>query len=414
MAPAPPAASSAGGCIDLSHPDEDEVARRIADACGTWGFFQVTGHGIPPGLVGEFRAASAAFFALPGPAKDALRRDGANARGYFDDELTKQRRDWKEALDVGAPGGGDWSLPDGHPSNACLDGYNRFPPEEVLPGYRDTVVRYFGACEGLADRIAVLMARGLGADAGAGAGAGADGGGGPLLARMRSRHTSYLRTNYYPPYVPGETAPADPASPPPLGISPHKDAGFLTVLVQDDDCHSLQVARFEGGDESREPEWTTVVPVPGAMTINTGDMAMIWSNGRYRAPLHRVLTAERERISAPFFYNPGFDAMIEPLPTLTEKEAPLYHPCCWGYFRAVRFAGDFTDIGIEIQISHFEKGGKESGSSDRKEEEEEEEEEEKEEKEPFHVKTQEAFLRSVDFCAPFSIEAYRPLLEGGP
>ena len=89
-----------------------------------------------------------------------------------------------------------------------------------------------------------------------------------------------------------------------------------------------------------------------------------------------MLTAERERISAPFFYNPGFDAMIEPLPTLTEKEAPLYHPCCWGYFRAVRFAGDFTDIGIEIQISHFEKGGKESGSSDRKEEEEEEEKEE--------------------------------------
>ena len=220
MAPAPPAASSAGGCIDLSHPDQDEVARRIADACGTWGFFQVTGHGIPPGLVGEFRAASAAFFALPGPAKDALRRDGTNARGYFDDELTKQRRDWKEALDVGAPGGGDWSLPDGHPSNACLDGYNRFPPEEVLPGYRDTVVRYFGACEGLADRIAVLMARGLGADAGAGAGAGADGIGGPLLARMRSRHTSYLRTNYYPPYVPGETAPADPASLPPSASPP--------------------------------------------------------------------------------------------------------------------------------------------------------------------------------------------------
>ena len=219
-----------------------------------------------------------------------------------------------------------------------------------------------------------------------------------LIAILREQHTSYLRTNYYPPYIPGETALPDSDEahkkdsdepPPPLGISPHKDAGFLTVLVQDDDCHSLQVAQFENGDESLVPTWRTVHPVPGAFTINTGDMAMIWSNGRYRAPLHRVLTAQTARISAPFFYNPGCGQIVGPAASLARTEKPMYYPCSWGYFRAVRFAGDFTDIGVEIQISDFLCG--------REEEEEEEEGTEQREKVVSpHLRRQEAFLRAID------------------
>ena len=30
-----------------------------------------------------------------------LRRTADNSRGWYDDELTKQRRDWKEGLDFG-------------------------------------------------------------------------------------------------------------------------------------------------------------------------------------------------------------------------------------------------------------------------------------------------------------------------
>jgi hypothetical protein len=31
-----------------------------------------------------------------------------------------------------------------------------------------------------------------------------------------------------------------------------------------------------------------------------------------------------------------------------------YHPCLFGYFRAIRFAGDLTDLGVEIQIQNYE------------------------------------------------------------
>ena len=407
--------------IDLSRP-ESEVIAQIAQACSTWGFFQVINHGVPLDLVHEFKSESQKFFELPRNVKLALKRDAKNARGYFDDELTKQRRDWKEAIDIGMPGSRNWSMKDDDECNACLDGFNRFPSEELLPNYRPTVVRYFAACQELSDSIAMLMAKGLGVrvetkldstddenksgDDGTdqeGAAKDQDAG---MIATLRDKHTSYLRTNFYPPYIPGETSlpdsdatindGKDEQQPPPLGISPHKDAGFVTCLVQDDDCHSLQVAQFENGDESLDPTWRTVHPLPGAFTINTGDMAMIWSNGHYRAPLHRVLTATKSRISAPFFYNPGFAQIVRPTASLTKLEKPMYHPCSWGYFRAVRFAGDFTDIGVEIQISDFLC-----------------EQELKEEQEASpHLRRQEAFLQAIDFADPFDVDQYRPLLEG--
>ncbi|MCH8947710.1 MAG: DUF885 family protein [Acidobacteria bacterium] len=42
------------------------------------------------------------LFDLPGAAKDAIRRSRDNAWGYYDEELTKNRPDWKEVFDFGA------------------------------------------------------------------------------------------------------------------------------------------------------------------------------------------------------------------------------------------------------------------------------------------------------------------------
>jgi hypothetical protein len=202
-----------------------------------------------------------------------------------------------------------------------------------------------------------------------------------------------------------------------LQISPHRDAGFLTVLLQDDDCHSLQVW------DERRGTWCTVVPVPGALTVNTGDMAQVWSNGVYKAPLHRVLThGTLDRFSAPFFYNPGYGTWVAPLPW-NIKETPdagrredgsdgdedgdddpsqadaavappalRYHPVLWGYFRAVRFAGDLTDLGVEIQVSDFEITSDPSSPA-------------------RHVDKQKRFAEACDFSAAFSVEAHRDLLQ---
>lgn len=346
--------------IDLSDP-EDVVVKRIAQACATFGFFQVVSHGISQELIERFREQMRLYFeGLSHETKLQWKRNERNARGFFDDELTKQKRDWKEAIDVGVPGSRDWSIPDDDPRNDCLDGINMFPSTDLLPDFRPIFLEYFEECTKLSKRLAALMAKGLNMPADH-----------PLLDELAEKHTSYLRVNYYPPCPPTNQSS--------LGISPHHDAGFLTVLLQDDDCHSLQVL-------NNNDEWVTVGPDPGALTINTGDMAMIWSNGVYKAPLHRVLTnTDRVRYSAPFFYNPGYDTLIAPF--VCEEER-IYEPCLWGYFRAVRFAGDLTDLGVEIQASDYETV-----------------------KESKHLEKQARFEQEAQFHEPFSVERYRPLLQ---
>ena len=93
---------------------------------------------------------------------------------------------------------------------------------------------------------------------------------------------------------------------------------------------------------------------PGALIINIGDIVQVWSNDAYRAPLHRVLAnAGQRRYSAPFFLNPGYDTEYAPLPSALHDKAPRYRPINWGGFRAGRAAGDYADVGDEIQISDF-------------------------------------------------------------
>ena len=375
--------------IDLSRAandsseEDDDVVKEIAKACSEFGFFQVINHGIDDNLVKNYVEQCKLYFQLPHETKLQWKRNDANARGFFDDELTKQRKDWKQALDFGVPGSRDWSLPDDDPSNMCLDGWNQFPSSEVLPDFRPTVTKYFDECAKLSDRIAILMAKGLGQSPDC-----------DILKKLREHHSSYLRVNYYPTCDVETNVDEDGVVP--LGISPHRDAGFLTVLLQDDDCHSLQVETKDGS------KWITISPVPGAFTINTGDMAQIWSNGKYTAPLHRVLSNEtQERYSAPFFYNPSYDTMVYPLvPSNNQDEKKendenedeaivLYNPVHWGYFRAVRFAGDLTDLGVEIQTEDFLR-----------------------EKASDHLKKQEIFLKEANFRIPFSVSKYRPLLVG--
>ena len=378
--------------IDLSNPDTEALREQIYQACSTWGFFQLINHNIAASLIDSFKDAMKDFFSMPYKAKLKLKRNAMNARGYFDDELTKQRRDWKECLDVGMPGSRNWSTLDRDEANSCLDGYNQFPSSDECPNFREVIVQYFSECARLSDQLSRLLASALGINSGSEEA--------KLLDRMALNHTSYLRMNFYQKFMIDQLKDEEKSNtndPPPLGISPHRDAGFLTVLLQDDDCHSLQVARFEDGDmkDTTDADWVTVHPIPGSLTINTGDMAMIWSNGQFRAPLHRVLTdTSKVRYSAPFFYNPGYTEFLKPISISCDNgnnyrgdvhQVVKYKPCLWGYFRALRFAGDLTDLGVEIQTSHY----RVDSSSD-------------------HPVKQMILLEN--FREPFDVEKYRKLL----
>eukprot|EP01127_Copromyxa_protea_P013775 TRINITY_DN372_c0_g1_i2.p1 TRINITY_DN372_c0_g1~~TRINITY_DN372_c0_g1_i2.p1 ORF type:complete len:316 (-),score=58.59 TRINITY_DN372_c0_g1_i2:68-1015(-) len=289
-----------------------QVHAEIADACKNWGFFNIVNHGVDPELVSKFEEMTRHFFSLPKEVKNSVRRTVTNSRGYFDDEYTQQKIDWKEGFDFGD-------------TDNEVDGSSVWPEGEEE--FKSVMLKYFATMKKLSE---VILGLGQPRDA--------------LKPFFGEEHTSFLRLNRYPPC---------PTYDKDLGVSPHKDAGVLTILKHDDEVSGLQVYMGEGDGLTRDdPGWVTVPPIPGGFTVNIGDMAQVWSNDVYKAGLHRVLaTKDKERISMPFFYNPSLQTTIEPFAETPEQRK--YKPINWGNFRRSRFLGDYADVGEEVQISHF-------------------------------------------------------------
>lgn len=304
--------------IDAAHLGDAASLREIDDACRDWGFFQVVRHGIGREVTGALEREMRAFFALPPEEKRRVERSEANPWGFYDRELTKNVRDWKQIFDCGSE---DDELATPWPAGS--------------PGFRAALLAYAKACEGLAFRLLAAISQNLGMPAD------------HLACGFLPSHTSFLRLNYYPlcplPELPeGVLTPGRGH----LGVNHHTDSGALTLLLQDE-VPGLEVHR-EGG-------WHLVEPRRDALVVNIGDIVQVWSNDRYRAALHRVrASSDRPRYSAPFFFNPGYDTHYAPLPTTCGGDAPArYRPIRWGEFRALRAAGDYADCGEEIQIDHY-------------------------------------------------------------
>lgn len=302
----------------------ERLAASLEGPCRDWGAFQIVGHGIPETELAAFDDAVRTLFALPPERLHAVRRTRENARGYYDQELTKQRPDWKQVFDYGA------ERPPGSVRHS--DGSNQWP--DGLGDARDVLLRHYQHCErvGLQLLEALCVSLDLPPDA---------------LAGDFVDHSSFVRLNRYPPC---ET-PADPQTPGlpsegHFGVHHHTDAGALTLVVQDE-VGGLQVRK--------DDRWVVVEPVPGALVVNLGDMLQVCSNDRYLSPLHRVMVhPDRERFSAPFFLNPAYESEYAPLPALLAGGEPArFRAIRWAHFRDQRSAGDFADYGAEIQIDDF-------------------------------------------------------------
>jgi len=285
----------------------------LAEACTEWGCFQIVNHGMKDELIAALHSQMRTFFALSSKQKQAIERTADNPWGFYDRELTKNVRDWKEIFDVGPLA----------QSGPLAGGAPQWPAD--MPQFKSTMLEYFAACQEIVLDLLAAVSQNLGMPE-------------DYLARdFGEKQTSFLRLNYYPVCTELDGQ---------LGISHHTDAGAITVMAQD-----LQ----PGLQIYRRNAWHTVEPRANALVVNIGDIVQVWSNDRYRAPVHRVVTsAEVHRYSAPFFFNPNYDTDYAPLPgVVSEAEPARYRAINWGEFRAGRAAGDYADYGEEIQISQF-------------------------------------------------------------
>eukprot|EP00253_Pinus_taeda_P015562 PITA_15562 len=307
------------------HPSTlDSLVAQIHAACRDWGFFQVINHGVSPDHLHTVQSEAANFFSLPLQEKARVRRDFENPLGYYDTELTKNVRDWKEVFDFACRD--TFRLPASFEleSDEILTVTNQWPQNP--PGLREACEKYAEAMEKLAFRLVELISLSLGLPA-------------EYFNSKFEEQTSIVRLNHYSPCPVPELT---------LGVGAHKDGGALTVLAQDD-VGGLQVKRKDG-------EWIGVKPMPNSFVINVGDCMQVWSNGKYESVEHRVVVNEKkERFSFPFFLIPSHYVMMGPVPELVnEKNPPRYKEFSWGKFFKRKRDSNFKNLGAEnIQIHHF-------------------------------------------------------------
>lgn len=288
-------------------------------ACRDHGFFLLDNYGLD--LEPMWRATES-FFALPRTAKLKLLRTQTNPLGYYDRELTKQKRDLKEVFDFKAGG------------YKSRNNQIRSQWPKQLPQFKTVMSEYFTACTELAVTTTKLVYTCLG------------------LPQQRveqdygDKHTSSMRLNYYPqsdPLTVEEQSSVNPLGD--MALHHHTDPGTITLLVQDA-TGGLQAL-------SKEQGWIDVDPVPGTIVVNLGDALQVQTNDVYRAAVHRVIPmTSQPRFSTPYFFQPKNDAYIEPLGL--NGTAPLYQGFLWRDYIKARVADNFTDLGADdIQISRY-------------------------------------------------------------
>ena len=295
-----------------------KIAERVASACSTSGFFVITGHGVPPGLVERMEAVSLEFFGLDRATKDAYATEPGDPtiRGYYG---TPSYVSASEAIDtppdlcqlytacrLGEPGVG--TLENLGPDDVEVWSKPNVWPTEV-PEFRDTWLEYYEVLEDVSAHLMQLFALGLGLEE-------------TFFDDKIDEHITNLVVNYYPP-VDGDPLPGQ------YRKGPHSDWGTLTVLYQD------ETGGLEVFDREAE-EWSSVPVVPGSFVVNVGDLMEVWTNNRWRSAKHRVPVPApeyrtRARVSMPYFHQPNWLAEVSVLPSCLEPgEEPIHEPVTSG------------------------------------------------------------------------------------
>ena len=230
--------------LDLSRFDQGGSERRmfLADlrsAARDVGFFYLAGHGIAAAEIDAVFSAAKQFFALPEADKLAIEMvNSPHFRGYtrVAGERTRGQADWREQLDIGVERAPIRQGP-GVPAWTRLQGPNQWPAR--LPGLRDALVSWQSQATDVAIRLLKAFALSLEQPEDA-----FD----PIYQGTPNHRMKIVR-------YPGREATGDDQ-----GVGAHKDGGFLTLLLQDEN-KGLQVEYDHAVDRrraDRPKRWSSI------------------------------------------------------------------------------------------------------------------------------------------------------------
>ncbi|KAI0372124.1 Clavaminate synthase-like protein [Pilatotrama ljubarskyi] len=309
------------------------AAAALHAACSEYGFFYLDiSSYVDPSELEELTRLAREFFAQPQEEKDEIsmtKEDGARGYQRLKENVTNGKADNHEAIDFYRP----VENPD---KSKPLWGENQWPK---VPGFKEKYERWIEKMKKLGMVVMEAMATGLGMTP-------------DEWAELRSKVDDsfwVMRVIGYPPL---------PENYDGFSCGAHRDYGCLTFLHADPTPGALQVFLTQPGllvekadslPAEQEVEdggrWVNADPIPGCVVCNIGEMWEVWTNGLYQSTLHRVVhKGSNYRVSIPFFFEPNFDARIEPLPAalrLQEEERGVrglrgprktYQPVVYGDF----------------------------------------------------------------------------------
>ncbi|KIO16910.1 hypothetical protein M407DRAFT_33441 [Tulasnella calospora MUT 4182] len=303
------------------------VAKEIRDACINVGFFYVSNHGVDPTLIADVVRQAKRFFDLPSAEKmefDIHKSD--NFKGYTpllgENTDPENRGDLHEAFDIGweeLVRSGESRTLNAEPSStsSLVQGGNVWPNAELLPGFREALLKYYHAVVALGKTLFTIFALALGLTDN-------------FFDDKVTKPAACMRLLHYPP----QTGVVDERV---IGIGAHTDYECFTILWQDD-VPALQVLNTEG-------RWIDAKPIPGTFVINLGDQFARWTNDIFKSTTHRAINRTGvRRYSMPLFFGTDYDVKLEPIPSCVSAERPPRYE--------IVMAGEYVKSRLEATYAH--------------------------------------------------------------
>ncbi|XP_024192928.2 1-aminocyclopropane-1-carboxylate oxidase homolog 1-like isoform X1 [Rosa chinensis] len=257
-----------------------EIVAAVGEASETWGFFQISNHGIPFDVLEEMKDGVRGFYEQDTEVKKQYyTRDDSSSTVVYNsnfDLYSAPATNWRDSL-------------------LCYMAPTPPKTEDFPEVCREILVEYSKQVMKLGKLLFELLSEALGLNP-------------SHLNDIDCSEGLIVLGHYYP---------ACPQPELTIGTSKHADNSFMTVLLQDH-IGGLQVLH--------QNKWIDVPHVPGALVVNIGDFVQLISNDRFKSVEHRVLANHRgPRVSVASFFSTGLlpsTKLYGPIKELLSEDNP--------------------------------------------------------------------------------------------
>ncbi|CAI9783145.1 unnamed protein product [Fraxinus pennsylvanica] len=285
---------------ELQGPNRSQVLNSLASACENYGFFQLVNHGIPYEITSDMVDVSKRFFELPFSQREKYMSADMGSPVRYGTSYNQTNDSvfcWRDFLKLVC-----------HPLPDALPHWPSSPLDfrKLAVSYaKDVKFLFLTLVDAILESLGLVNKKNTTEEKDEDDDEDENENEEEEILKEFEDGSQLMVLNCYPPCPQPDLT---------LGMPPHSDYGFLTLLLQDE-VKGLQIQHKEN--------WITVEPIPGSFVVNVGDHLEIFSNGRFKSVLHRVLVNSMNyRISVASLHSLPFESTMRPCPKLVSETNP--------------------------------------------------------------------------------------------